>query len=329
MFERVLQNIALIEKNKSDILDMWLGYEIVQTKLLTNTMDIDFFREKFASKVFDYATSVVKSVNKAGDCPVIGVMLMLFKRKNIPLSDVFMICVHFKNALLHFAYKKSILDEDMIKEIAMLMDYNFEGVISEYVLLYYKDATIVKPTIEPVVCSINKEEYLNELKNIEITVELDSHKATSAQLYLQDVDVDMEMVEELDELENDTLNALEAEETLDQNALTEAAHLFEQYAKVLNGMYEFEELTYTLTILADLLKNVDFSTLEEDTRYMVKIYLKAIITDLRSWRNSIFLTMDAQDIHYLDKTLMSSIAQIQITLMPAVNSAGEDEIEFF
>jgi len=138
----------------------------------------------------------------------------------------------------------------------------------------------------------------------------------------------MDLVAELDELESDTLDAIDAEEMLDQNTLDEAANLFKQYAKVLNTMYEFEELAYTLTLLSDLLTEVDVQSMIDETKFMVDIYLKAIISDLRSWRMSIFIIMEAEDIHYLDKTLLSSIAQIQMTLMPQVEST-EDEIEFF
>jgi len=136
MFKNIQKHIDLLEENRDIILDMWMDYEIVQTKLTQNSMNLAFFREKFATKVFDFAISVVKNEQQSGDCPVIGVMLMLFKKKNIPLSDVFMICVHFKNALLHFAYKNSILNNDSIRELSILMDHAFEGVINEYVLLY-------------------------------------------------------------------------------------------------------------------------------------------------------------------------------------------------
>jgi len=325
MFKNILKHIDLIETNKEVILDMWMDYDIVESKLTRNTMDITFFRNKFASKVFEFAFSVVKSENKTGDCPVIGVMLMLFKKKNIPLSDIFMICVHFKNALLHFSANKKILDDDMIKELSMLMDYNFEGVINEYVLLYYKDSLIKKAQISKS-CPVPKQEPIqNQINEIAETQEV---KTTSAELYLQEVQVNMEMIEELDELESDTLDAIDAQETLDQNSIDESSNLFRKYAAVLNEMYEFEELAYTLTLLSDLLNEVSFEEITEETKFMVDIYLKAIISDLRSWRMSIFMTMEAEDIHYLDKTLLSSIAQIQMTLMPQVESE-EDEIEFF
>jgi len=317
MFKNLLKHIDLLEMNQAKILEMWMDYEIVQSKLTRNSMDITFFKEKFATKVFEFAMSVVKSENRTGDCPVIGVMLILFKKKNIPLSDIFMICVHFKNALLHFAANNKILDDKILNEISILMDYNFEGVINEYVLLYYKDSSIKEVHIpkqcptKPALIKIKQEEEM-----------------TSATLYLQEVEVNIEMIEELNELESDTLDTIDAQETLDQNTLDESSNLFRKYAAVLNDMYEFEELAYTLTLLADVLSEVNFEEISEETKFMVDIYLKAIISDLQSWRMSIFITMEAENIHYLDKTLLSSIAQIQMTLMPQVENE-EDEIEFF
>ena len=320
MFTEIEKNLDVIEEHREQILSSWMNYEIVVEKLTTNTLQIAFFKDKFASKVFDFAISVVKKENKTGDCPVIGVMLMLFKKKNIPLNDIFMICVHLKNALLHFALEKNILTEAMLRELSFLMDYNFEGVIKEYVLLYYKD---------PLFPAKHKEKKLQvTTPSVDITQKLDTFTATSAACYLQEVSVDMEMIEELDELENDTLDAIDVEEYLDQNSLNESAKLFRQYANVLNGMLEFEELGYTLTILSDILEEVLFDTISDETKFMVDIYLKAIISDLKSWRIAIFINMEAEDIHYLDKTLMSSIAQIQMTLMPQ-EEAQEDEIEFF
>jgi len=316
MFENILKHIDLLEENRNLILDMWMDYDIIQSKLTQNTINITFFRDKFATKVFDFTISVVKGEQKIGDCPVIGVMLMLFKKKNIPLSDIFIICVHFKNAFLHFTYKNSILNNNLLKELSILMDYNFEGVINEYVLLYYKDSLIRKKPIAKVTL-VKEEEYPEKIQKI-----------TSAEIYFQEVNIDMDLVAELDELESDTLDAINAEETLGQNTLNESANLFKQYAKVLNTMYEFEELAYTLTLLGDVLTEVDFESMIEETKFMVDIYLKAIISDLGSWRMSIFISMEAEDIHYLDKTLLSSIAQIQMTLMPQVEST-ENEIEFF
>ena len=46
------------------------------------------------------------------------------------------------------------------------------------------------------------------------------------------------------------------------------------------------------------------------------------------WRTSVFMEKSAEDIHYLDKTLLSSIAQLQILLSPP-DANETEEIEFF
>lgn len=318
MFHMLTQHLEFLQNNRNTILNMWMEYEVVQKKLRQNKMDVTFFKEKFATKVLEFAISVVKNENKTGDCPVIGVMLILFKKKNIPLSDVFIICVHLKNALLHFFMKHNILSQETLTEISFLMDYNFEGVINEYVLIYYNDS------------NIHTEINVHTLqKNSSIQTPLISEKkTTTAELYLQEVTVDMDAIAELNDLESDTLDAIDAQESINQNVLNEAGNLFHRYANVLNNMLEFEELAYTLTLLSELLLSVEFTKLTQETKYMLDIYLKAIISDLQNWRISIFITREAKHIHYLDKTLLSSIAQIQMTLMPQEEN-GEENIEFF
>ena len=322
MFINMSNNIELIQSNKTEILDMWMDYDIVKKTLKKNKFDINFFKEKFASQVFDFALSVVKSENEVGECPVINVMLILFKKKNIPLADVFLICVNLKNALLIFSHKSSILDADMIDEISMLMDYNFDGVIREYVVIYYKDRYVYETYTDIIHCETTK--------NIE-PITIDEKPHTSASDYLLDTDMDMEMVAELHDLESDVLDTIESHDYITQDSLLESANLFEQYAKVLNMMYEFEELCYTLSILKDLLIATEFTSLDDNIKRKIKVYLTSIISDLKSWRVSIFITSEAEDIHYLDKTLMSSIAQLEITLMPQNNSQEdeEDELELF
>ncbi len=321
MFNAILKNVVLIENNKDTILNLWLDYDIVKKTLCQNTLNHTFFRDKFASKVFDFAVSVVKTENQIGSCPVITVMLMLFKKKNIPLSDIFIICVHLKNSFLHFSFQNKILDDEMINEICILMDYNFEGVIRDYTAMYYHDEYREKT------CLSKSSMALQNTQEIQLATP--RLLSTSAKVYLQEIDLDMGIIAELNELESEALDAIEQNEYITKNSLVESANLFEQYSKVLNMMYEFEDLSYTLTILKDLLKEFKFDSIDDETRYVITIYLKAVISDLQSWRMSIFITGEAEDIHYLDKTLMSSIAQLEITLMPGNNHVNEDEVEFF
>ncbi len=317
MFKTLLHNIEVIQDNKETLLDAWMQCEDVHKTLSRHGFEISFFKDKFASKVLEFNISVIKSENKLGNCPIIGVMLLLFKKKHIPLSDIFMICVQLKNTLLTFMYKNSILNKYMIEEIALLMDYNFKSLINEYVSIYYDDDT-TKHNLQTRHTKITQNKQKHTQKPVYI----------SAPEYLKEVHIEMELIEELAELESDTLDAIDAQEIITQNSLIESAHLFEKYSKVVNMMYDFEELSYTLSILKELLSTTEVDSIDETILPMVTTYLKAIIKDLQSWRAAIFVTKEAPNIHYLDKTLMSSIAQLEILLMPQ-NNKVENEIEFF
>ena len=326
MFPNLTQELEFFESHKEDILDLWFGYEIVGQKLSQHSINARFYREKFASKVFDFAMSVLHKRNEAGNCPVIGVMLMLFKKKNIPLSDIFLICVHFKNAMLQFTLQHNKLSVEMFDEIALLIDKNFEGVIQEYVVMYYNDTAVLQESLEK-----QEQEEIQTTQETQDESQLDSttQPLTNAKTFLEEIDFDYSLLDELQELELDTLNTIDSKAELESSTLQEAANIFAKYTRTLHSLFEFEELAYTLTILEDLLLKTDPSTLSNDTHDMIITYIKAIISDLQSWRMSIFETQEAEDIHYLDKTLLSSIAQLQILLMPQEQQSVEEEIEFF
>ncbi|MBN2895794.1 MAG: hypothetical protein JXK05_07915 [Campylobacterales bacterium] len=50
---------------------------------------------------------------------------------------------------------------------------------------------------------------------------------------------------------------------------------------------------------------------------------------LQSWKRTVFVTREAEDIHYLDKTFLSSIAQLQMMLLSEPSDQiGDDEVLF-
>ena len=52
--------------------------------------------------------------------------------------------------------------------------------------------------------------------------------------------------------------------------------------------------------------------------------------DLASWRENVFITQVARDIHYLDSSLLSSCIQIEaIFEEKSVDVNHDDDIEFF
>lgn len=321
MFSKTLEKIDLLENNKKEIINIWLNFEVVQYTLIGHNIKVDFFKKIFAHKILENCLKVIKSQSELGTCPVTNVMLTLFKSKDIPLADIYIIYVHLKNSFLLFLHKESVLDADILTEISMLIDYNLDGIIREYIETHYDNDkhTSISKTV------ITKN---NHPKTI-LSPTQESVKLISAVNYLADIDMDSGMIDELEELEEDAISSIGKEEIITSDAIEESANLFDNYSRVLNMTYEFDELSYTLTILKKLLIKTDFETMDIDTSKMIQVYLMAIIDDLRKWRISIYVDSDAEDIHYLDKTLLSSIAQLEITLIPPEDFSDEDEIEFF
>lgn len=261
-----------------------------------------FFGKFFGIKVINYAYGVIHNTKELGDCPIISVLLSYFKNKEIPLEDIFIICVNLKNTILKVFMKKGILDLNTFEEISILMDKNFYGVIQYYQNEYNKEIS----------CDINSN--------------IHSNTSISAKEFHNELQIDNEIMEELLEIEKETNYSLEFSLDISEETKDDVIRLFEEYEKIINQLVEFKEISYSLLLLIELFKSTEESIISEKSSFL-KIYIKAIISDLACWRNNVFIDKSIDDIHYLDKTLLSSISQLQSMLSPELES--ETEIEFF
>ncbi len=326
-FVHLFEHIELLEAAQQQILERWMERSDVRSALRRNGIGPEFFGRHFGSRVIAYALGVVTGEQRLGNCPVISVMLAIFREKEIPLADLFVVCVQLKNTFLDFALEQGILTREVLEEIAALLDHNFEGVIKEY----------LNPTDIPLTCSIVWEKPTPQPASSAAqtpsiatprSASPETTAVTSAAEYAREVEMDMEMIDELIELEHEAIGHLELFEDLGGRTKEHVVTLFLQYARILNMMLEFQQLAFALNMLRELLEKTEIESLEASNRSGIVIYVKAIIDDLSHWRNAVFIEKSADDIHYLDKTLLSSIAQLEIMLLP---NEGEDDdaIEFF
>jgi hypothetical protein len=310
-----------LEQAKVPILNRWMAYGDTVEALGRNKMTPEFFSHYFGIKVIEYALGVIKGVNKPGNCPVIGVMLSFFEKKNIPMEDLFLICVNFKNAFIRHMLEEGVLTPDALYEVSLLIDRNFAGVIRAY-----RDASC-KACVNDIEQSGSHVEDFPVIAH-HLPLPEGGEPCTSALQYLQEIEIDIEILDELDEIERETLSSLDLSGVIDYEGYREVIGLFSDYVKVLNQLFEFKELAYTLIMLIELLENSSIDEMGEEKRGMLTLYIKAIIEDLSLWRRAVFVDQSAEDIHYLDRTLLSSIAQLQI-LLSEEGDAETEEIEFF
>lgn len=91
---------------------------------------------------------------------------------------------------------------------------------------------------------------------------------------------------------------------------------------------EFRDIGLALQGLARSLEEKRPVALGEDKKKFVSVFIKSIIDDLENWRNKIFVAQDAVDIHYLDDSFFSSIAQLEVTIEGKSDDSEDDDIFF-
>lgn len=138
-------------------------------------------------------------------------------------------------------------------------------------------------------------------------------------------------LQELDDLDQDLLDAIMSFEDGSMEALAQVSSLFATYAENIYFLEDFTDLYTVINNLAKLLDELDFSTLAEEKHSTFMLYLQSIREDLAYWRKSIFIDQNAPNIHYLDSSLFSSCLQLEALLSSDESEAEDDlsDLEFF
>jgi hypothetical protein len=159
-------------------------------------------------------------------------------------------------------------------------------------------------------------------KKIEIA--LDYATVTSAQKYFNEVELDSEVYDELHELETD-IEMLEYTSEYSDELNANFIKFFEGYTSALNPLFEFKDLSYSLMLLSQKLSEYKI----DENAEMLLLLLKGLVSDLLEWKRAVLVEQTAEDIHYMDKSFYSNIAQIEMSIEHRDEENVEDEIEFF
>lgn len=137
-------------------------------------------------------------------------------------------------------------------------------------------------------------------------------------------------IQELTELEHDIKEYIDLLYEKDDNALHEIVLKLLKFSSVLNNLHEFKELAFSISSLANLLDEQKLSELDETTHKKMILFLENIIIDLSSWQKIVFIEQSANDIHYMDSSLFSSILQLELIFKTDTqNEEDDDDFELF
>ncbi len=105
---------------------------------------------------------------------------------------------------------------------------------------------------------------------------------------------------------------------------------FQEYVDVLEELVDFAHLGFAVQTLINFLTTLTEEQFEADNVKKLSSMLLNLLHDLNAWRENVFITQVARDIHYLDASLLSSCIQIEaIFEAKKADVNGDDEIEFF
>jgi len=142
----------------------------------------------------------------------------------------------------------------------------------------------------------------------------------------------MDKLESLENIEDSldiSLFAFENENTVKN--LRSVSKLLLDYVEVIIQLVEFEHLSHAISSLARFLENLEESQFDEKKVKKLVTLTIHFISDLGTWRINIFIKQEANDIHYLDSSLLSSCLQIESIFQEEIVSEddNEDDLEFF
>lgn len=154
-----------------------------------------------------------------------------------------------------------------------------------------------------------------------------THK-TGAADYVREIEGDvLEEMDELGEIEKELSEWIsDYEEQPGDELLARIGDRLGQYARTVAKLFEFGDLAFALEQLARFLPTLKSESINVRR---LGLLLESVRLDLASWRRMIFVSQEAQDIHYLDSSLFSSCLQIELDFGDQQPTSDENDLDLF
>ncbi|MDD4855600.1 MAG: ATP-binding protein [Sulfuricurvum sp.] len=130
---------------KEAILNEWISQKQCASILDRHSIDPKWFKEYYASAVFDYFMGVVAGNVELGQCPVMKEFIDYLKNQEIRSDELFILCSNFKRSVVNVTYMLEINSQGLFEAISYLFDMNFAGVLTLYTdTIYQKEQEAIE-----------------------------------------------------------------------------------------------------------------------------------------------------------------------------------------
>ena len=176
-----------------------------------------------------------------------------------------------------------------------------------------------------------KELRVLDTKEREVLKRSRANVAVTSEEYSADIDEHVLLeVQELMEIEIESNDLLQDfKETYNLSDLNEIGTKLIKYTSTISQLYEFEDLSFAVQSLSNLLLNLNSEQVNDTNQVKVELYLSNIMLDLSTWRRTVFIDQSATDIHYLDSSLFSTILQFEMIFNQDQVVDDDNDLELF
>ena len=300
-----------------------------------STEIINPFSQKVYNRVLTFRVEQEESLAEFWDYWLNG------EKNIVDLSDCVRLIYGFGLWLLKNNTRFNILMEESDEKVYItLLHFNTlrKNVVKNLLLKHYSQSRYIL-TSELLCFSLEKMKYIAcDSQGIEISDEVREiltkthdnalnaidYVENTAIAFLPKID-SLEMIN--DEIDKSILTFEKEPSTRSMNIVCDN---FQEYAYVLEELIDFAHLGFAVQTLINFLTTLTEEQFEIDKVKKLSSMLLNLLHDLNAWRENVFITQVARDIHYLDASLLSSCIQIEaIFEEKKADVDGDDEIEFF
>ena len=294
MAEDIIDDLVL---HKDEISLAWCANNIVRERLLGHGIDVEYFRIYFGIKVIEYFLGVVKGSSEVGNCPVVFIMLDYFKQKELPLHDIFMICVHFKNSLTTYIFKRYTFNQALFEDVSLIVDKNFEGVVKNYLEMKGCNSKAIEAEQ---VRELEMEERVEQEREIEEVTSYVDYVLEHDLYELQDLEEDIDTV----------AITVSKENRVTKDDIVVLGANIKRYGSILTNYHLFNKLGLSILKLGVAFQeNAQILFDSPEKRANITALLEGFVNDLIVWRREIFEN-NIENPYFLNDSFFSNVDTI-------------------
>jgi len=317
--QRVKQYLRIIEFRKQELRKNQRAINPFNSRVFHRTITFRIDSEEALSEFWDYWLNAPKNIIDLSDCVRLffGFCLWLTHRdfeSTIIVEEnedkLFMMLLHVRP-----------LKSAVIKNIFLKHFSNAKYILSQDMLSIQLDKGRIEEKLSVSSLSEEAQKILSKTHD----------DVLSAQDYVQSTAISlMPKIDALEALNEETDSAILAfEKEPSKQRLAIIYENLQEYADVLAELMAFEHLGFAVQTLINFLSTLTEDQFESEKIKRLSTMLFSLLSDLASWRENVFITQVARDIHYLDSSLLSSCLQIEAIFEEKGSVTDDDEIEFF